>query len=320
MVRGVNGIDTSKIQGKISNVFYTNSANTVLISADKLYLYDLADNNVVSETTRESVLDENYIPVKDGYVMVGLNKQNNSGGGFLSSTTLPGYTVIFYDSSLKKSATINLSDLISDNEMIISDESISISQDGNLITFATGKGLQIYNRAKAQKTMLIDCAKDDNTGRKGISVIEQAAFMSGDKSIIFKAQSLDVPAIPNKQSFDTVGRVNIEGTELSNANMTENDKQTLAMYGLSVFNTRGAVFGSNGGKYYAVSEMTKNGIQVNVYSSSSGAMVYEKLVKEDSRHIERDPEIKILDESKSLIVLLGNRQSDITTIVVFDSF
>jgi hypothetical protein len=66
--------------------------------------------------------------------------------------------------------------------------------------------------------------------------------------------------------------------------------------------------------------MANGKIVVRVYASDTGERICEKEINEDSRHMERDPQIRILGKSKTLIVLLGNRQSDISTIVRFYRF
>jgi hypothetical protein len=341
----------SAIQGKIRNLFYAGSPNTVIISADKLYLYDLAAQKVIAETGKESFNGEAYYPIKNGYVGIGMKMPGGgNGGGLVVNSSAPGYVIQFYDSSLAKGTAISLDTILKSGEMVFSELGVAVSSDGNSIAIASNIGLTLYNVSTKQKTILIDCRIADNTGRKGISMIEQVAFVNGDKSIVFQAQSFDVPPVNGKSSYATYGFIDTNGANLSNAKcdgmtiravipysgftflideyrnpsgkfaVLDNSTNKTTLFSLTTKKESCVAFGSDKGAYFATSEITNSGIVIRVYNAPDGKLAYEKTIQEDARHMERDPEVKILDGSKTLIVLLGNRQSDISTIILCDQF
>jgi hypothetical protein len=312
-------ISFDKIKGKISNVFYGADTNTVIVTADKLYLYDLTEGQVITETAREKCDSEVYRPLKNGYVMIGMTMKRSGGDGLSASSSF-GIEVktVFYDSGLHKLSAIDISGLTASDEMIFSESGVAVSGDGNLIAFATDKGLYVYNVRTSEKSTVIDCRTADTGTRKGIVSVEQVTFMKDEKTLVFSAQSFDVPAIEGNRSFDTVGTVGIDGSNLVNAKVTNSRK--LALHGFVVEESKGAAFGSADSGYYAVTELGSGKLYVRVYDAVSEKLVHEKEIKEDSRHMERDPVVRILDKSKTLIVLLGNRQDDIDTIVLSEQF
>jgi hypothetical protein len=310
-------IDASQIQGKIRGIYYSSLKNMVIVSADSTFLFDLAAGKAATQAELEEAEICAWHNIKDGYAVI---RAKPRVGGNFGLSELPGYALDFLDSGLKKTSSIDLDSLLDDGERIMSEESVSVSQDGRLIAFGTNKGLLSFDRESGNKIKLMDYAADGIAKRKGITIIEQLAFVGDDKAIAFKAQSFSVPAVLGERSFDTVGKIGLDGLNLENEKMAESDEPKLASYGLSVQRPKGAVFGSNGGKYFGVSEMAGEKIDVRVYDASTGAVAFEKVIKENARNMERDPLIRILDESRTLVMLLGNRQDDIETIVLTERF
>jgi hypothetical protein len=341
-------IPSDSVSGKIRNVFYTSSDKYVIISADNLYLYDISSGSVAALTTRETFDVETYFAVSNGYVGIGQREFGGSGG--MAMGTFPSFEVVFYDTSLKKLYTVNLGDVISSNEMIMSEETISVSQDGKKIAYATDRGLSVYNVQTGKKTLLLDFTAADNSARKGIVLMEQIAFVSSDKSIAFKAQSFDVPAVDGKNSFDTFGVINADGSGLSNIKsdkmtvksiiaysdvtlltddyvsytgnimVMNNATQKTTVYSLQTKKESSVVFGSDNGRYFASAVIESGSLHIRVYSMDTGNLVYEKTISADSAHLTRDPVVRVLDGSNTVIILLGNRQKEIDTQFVIDQF
>jgi hypothetical protein len=124
--------------------------------------------------------------------------------------------------------------------------------------------------------------------------------------------------VPDKNAFDTTGKINIDGTGLSNSVGGQSVPYPLS--GIVPGKEKAVVFGSDGGDYTAKASLSSGSVKIVVTSSATGKVVYETTIKEDSSHTERDPVVRILDDAKTIIVLFGNRQADISTIVTFEQF
>jgi hypothetical protein len=181
-------------------------------------------------------------------------------------------------------------------------------------------------------------------------MLEQIEFVNSDKSIVFKAESFDVPPVPDKNSFNTFGIIGVDGSGLSNIKsdrpevraffaysefsifvddyvdytgkimIMNNATKSTNIYNLKTKKESSIVFGSDNGGYFASAVIESGAVHVRVYSTDTGELVHDKTISADSAHLTVDPVVKILDNSKTLIVLLGNRQKDIGTKVVVDNF
>ncbi|GIP35357.1 transcriptional regulator [Paenibacillus sp. J2TS4] len=350
----VSKFKLEKIQGDIKSIHYADG-NKVLISADKLYLYDLSTGDVEAEAPREAFEGENYWVIDNGYVAVGvkINSGNGSGsGGLLTTNEGTAYSAVFYDRKLNNQSEFNFNALL-DSDDILSTDSFSFSSDGNQVAIATLAGLYLYDFKMDKMTTVIDLGSEDRK-RSGLATIEQIGFTNEDKTIAFKAQSLDVPSIPGKPSFDTCGTVNTDGSGLSNRTFDNYICKELTAYnkllflaedftvpsgrilvmetpsGKTKFHTltekseSGFVTGSDSGRYFATSLADKNGTgwKIRVYNTETGKLEAEQLVSSDGKelYMARDPKIKVIDDLRTCIVLLGSTQTDIETKVVVSQF
>lgn len=349
----VSKLKLEKIQGDIKSIHYADG-NKVLISADKLYLYDLGTGNVVAEAPREAFEGENYWVIDSGYVAVGVKiNTGKSNGSMLTTNEGMAYSAVFYDRELNKQSEFHFSSLL-DGDDVLSTDSFSFSSDGNQVAYATLSGLYLYDFSKDKRTTVIDLLSEDYKGRSGLATIEQIGFTNEDKTIAFKAQSLDVPAIPGKPSFDTCGTVNTDGSALSNRTfdnyickeltaynkvlflaedftvpsgkilVMETPGGTTKLHTLTEKGESGFVTGSDSGRYFATSLADKNGTgwKIRVYHTETGKLEAEQLVSSDGKelYMARDPKIKVIDDIRTCIVLLGSTQADIETKVVISQF
>src|SRR5690606_27911623 len=110
----------------------------------------------------------------------------------------------------------DLNQLFESDDTLISLEAISFSSTGTQVAYATYSGLYIYDFENETITKVIDLESADAKKRSGIVTIEQIGFTNENRSLAFKAQSFDIPAKPDKPSYDTCGVVNVDGSGLLN--------------------------------------------------------------------------------------------------------
>jgi hypothetical protein len=339
-------VDWSKVQGKINGI-YPVSGSEMLIFADQITLYDLAAGKTAATASKEALNGVHCWTLDNGYAIAGKKDPQgaNKSSGFSAGGSGPQFCVIFYDASLKNRSELDLSKLLGDKESLMDTGSIAVSPDGNRIAYATMTGLYLYDRQTDMRTTLIDLTPENNKARSGISTIEQVGFTNGGKSVAFKAQSFDVPAVIDKPSFDTIGTINTDGTGLSNRRIdgypikelsaytsrllvaedfTTADGRVMVMdsksedkkiYDLTDKKEGGNICGSDSGRYFASSVATKTGWIVRIYDAETGKLVKEQSISNDGQELygTNDPAVCVSDETRTCFVLLGNKQDSVDT-------
>ncbi|WP_099517046.1 transcriptional regulator [Paenibacillus sp. BIHB 4019] len=345
------------IQGHIRNVHYADEDH-VLISANKLYLYDLDSGRIIAESSDEGI--QSIRRVEDGYVAIQVaadfgNNGSRSGGG--TSGGVLTYSAIFYDPDLVKQSEFNFSSLLKENERIVSPESIAFSADGKRVAYATNNGLYLYDFNMSQQTTLIDLKQAELTDlkeRSGVVAFEQIGFTNGDKDLAFTAQSFDVPPIDGKPSFSTCGTVHLDGSKLTNQKFESYTCRELIDYNEFVFFAEDLDFtipsgkllvmnmpsgktrflsmieagesrfvsGSDRGSYFATTLADQTDWKVRIYDGNTGKLEDEQRISSDGdmRYMAQDPIVKILDERRVYIVLVGAKNPEIQTKVVIGQF
>lgn len=339
-----------KIEGDIKNIHYAHK-NKILITANKQYIYDVGTKNVLLESPRTEAAAERLWTIDSGYAAVREAMVREQGG---SSMTAGGssYKIVFYDDNLKKVSEFDLNSLMEDDEMLMSLQAISFSSNGTRMAYATYTGVYIYDFEKKTKATVLDLSNADTSKRSGIVNIEQVGFTNQDKVIAFKAQSYDVPADPEKASFDTCGYISIDGSGLSNRTFdtytckrltaydhhllfaedpTNASGRTLVMempHGKTKIhsqverNESGNVWGSDRGGYFATSVPDKTGWTIRIYHTETGKLEAEQHISIDGekRYMEHDPVIKVLDDARTCMVLLGAVRDDIQSKMIISRF
>lgn len=323
---------------KIKNVFYSKN-NNVIVCADKLYLYDTQNGAIISESDNKyDIISINA--TNDGYASVATAKvANKDDNGFLTGDDESlSLLCVFYDEKLNVKSTINLND-IADEEQI---SFAAISKDRENIAFTSDKGLSVYNSLTEKSNQIISFS--DTNKVKGLCFIEELFFIDASK-LFFKGGSFSIPIKEGDKSFPTYGMVNVDGSDftnkdIANYSMGENlsvydacaiipeffmkasgrvlkvDTKTgeEVIYNLSSKGEgKDGVFGSDNGKYFATASLN-NGLTVRVYETQNGKQVKEEYITDgNAAYFARVPSIKLLDDSKTCIVLLGERQNGIKT-------
>jgi len=332
------------LQGKIEGI-YPAKGNRVLVIASQMSLYDLTTGEIIATVPKEGLGGVRVIPFDGGYAIIGQAAAQGTTDGLTEAGGAPEIRAVIYDDQLEKQEDIAFSGLMAKGEFLIDTQAVAMAPDGKSIAFATLRGLTLYNRVNKTTTKLIDLAAQEEETRLGISVIEQLGFTNDGYTIAFKAQSFDVPAVLDKPSFDTVGTVNVDGSGLANIKpegyapkeltsypakllvaedfktasgrmmVMESKSKEQKIYNLSAPQEGGNIYGSDNGRYFASSIEGKDGWTVRVYDADSGVMVKEESISNDGQELYgiNDPMLCVLDDTKTCIVLLGQKQPDVET-------
>jgi hypothetical protein len=339
--------DLTQVKDDIGNVHYAGKGN-ILISAENLYLYDVDAEKIIAEVSQEAADNEEIWIVENGYVAIRELFHNHS------TETLEGiahhYKGIFYNHELEVVSEFDMNQLIGEEDFLLSLQEISFSKDGTKMSYATITGLYLYDFETQNKTKLVDLAMDDKKARSNVSVFEQISFIRDDSQIAFKAQTLSTQL--NQPSFDTCGLVDIDGSNLSNRTFGDYTCKQLTAYNdalllaedpvaasgrLMVMTNKtgetmthtlidqeesGTISGSDKGAYFATSTTNNNGFTIRIYQTKDGKLAGEQQVAADAEglYLSHDPVVKVLDDTKTVIILLGSKREDIETKMIISRF
>lgn len=347
----VKQADWSGIQGKITGI-YPAGGSKVLVLADQMSLYDLASDKIVATAKTPKLSAICVQTLNSGYAIVGQSVTKSSSGGFAQDDSSPQFHAAIYDENLLLKSDVEISGLVADGEFLIDTEAIAVSSDGNRIAFATTQGITLYDCSNKKRSKLIDLTVENEKAHLGISGIEQIGFTNNEKSVAFKAQSLDVPAVFNKPSFDTIGTVNIDGKGLTNKKpdgyepkmltcypsrlLVAEDFKTASGHMMVIDNKSGEqkihtlsdkkegenIYGSDTGSYFASSVPSETGWTVRVYDTNSGKLVKKVDISNNGQELYgiNDPMLCVLDDRKTCTVLLGHKQKAVDTKIASFSF
>ncbi|GAC40922.1 hypothetical protein [Paenibacillus popilliae] len=349
--RVVSDLHLEQIAGEINNIYYANG-NQVLIAAAQLYLYDLGTKKIVAQASRPHFKREKIWATKNGYAAVRETQGSGGSGGLFMTKEAPQYHCFFYDANLRPRKAFKLDSLLEGDETMLSVEAIAVAGDGSRVAYATTAGLYLYDWQAKKKKKIIDLAADDASRRFGLVTVEHMGFTDQDKRIAFKAQSFDVPAIPGKASFDTCGIVNTDGSALSNRTFTDYTCRELTAYdqrlllaedfttasgrmlvmetasGKTKLHTlterveSGNIAGSSTGRYFAAPAPSGTGWNIRIYNTDTGAVEAEQFISCQGKelYMANEPIIKVVDESRTCLVLLGSKQAEIESKMVVSQF
>ena len=81
------------------------------------------------------------------------------------------------------------------------------------------------------------------------------------------------------------------------------------------------VFCSEQGKYFATSILGEASVTINIYDTASGKVIHTETGKDkNSTYFQRVPQILILDESGTCIVVLGRGIGEVSTLITTFGF
>lgn len=343
----VSTVKDSAFSGKVSGCYYAGGSR-IIVAADKLYLCDTGKGETIAsaDISMEDLCVQTFT---DGYFVVGQGKAGSSNGSFATSESggINGY-ILNKDFAIQD--TISFSGLLSD-DFIVQITGIAVSQDGKQVAFGGLSGLYLYDvSSRKVRTILnysekgtvgnmqivtmdsltftgnntlvyVGMATDTSTGGEGVSVYGTVSTDSANLTITkkgdYKVDTEEVQKGGNllfmPQSFDKNN-----GTLLM-LDTISNTEKTMSFSSRS--EGKDGVYCSGQGKYVATAILKKNSVTINIYDTTSGKKIHTETVQDsNSTYFMRIPQILILDESGTCIVVLGRGIDEVSTLITTFSF
>ena len=322
--------DPALFGGKLQSCAYAGNG-TLLVLADKLYLYDTGAATVLANT-EAPLRDFEAQAIDGGYVLSGMGD-----GGMMS---------YIYDSSLSLKKEIAVDELLQGDFVVSETGGVAASTDGKKLAFAALGGLYLYDLESGSLTTLLDVAQNAGTASIGISMLNGAAFAQDNSQIVFYGSGNSIPAVDGEDGFSIYGSIAVDGSNLkltkpsayemeeiqssasrlffpqtftqADGTLFWIDRVTGSTNTLS-FSTSGegkdGVYVSEQGNYVATAVLGSN-LTVRVYDVASGALVATEVIENsDPTYFNRIPRIYLLDGAKTAVVVLGGSISEVDTLV-----
>ena len=322
--------DPALFGGKLQSCAYAGNG-TLLVLADKLYLYD---------TGAATVLADTEAPLRD------FEAQAIDGGYVLSGMGDSGMMSYIYDSSLSLKKEIAVNELLQGDFVVSETGGVAASIDGKKLAFAAMGGLYLYDLESGSLTTLLNVAQNAGTASIGISMLNGAAFAQDNSQIVFYGSGNSIPAVDGEDGFSIYGSIAVDGSNLkltkpSAYEMEEIQSSASRLFfpqtftqadgtlfwidrvtgstNMLSFSTSGegkdGVYGSEQGNYVATAVLGSN-LTVRVYDVASGALVATEVIENsDPTYFYRIPRIYLLDGAKTAVVVLGGSISEVDTLV-----
>ena len=343
----VGTVENSAFSGKVRGCYYADG-NRIIVAADKLYLYDTETGQTIAsaDISIEDLCVQSYA---DGYFVVGQGSGGNSNASFAASDSsgINGY-ILNKDFAIQD--TISFSGLLRD-DFVLQTTGVAVSQDGKQIAFGGFQGLYLYDISSREIRTILNysdkgtadnmqivsmdslaftengtlvyagMAADTSIGGDGISVYGTVSTDSGEFTMTKKADyKMDTEEVQKggnllimPQSFDKNN-----GTLLM-LDTASNTEKTMSFSGSS--EGKDGVYCSGQGKYVATSVLGEDSITINIYDTASGKNIHtETLQDSNSTYFLRVPQILILDESGTCIVVLGRGIDEVSTLITTFGF
>ena len=322
--------DPALFGGKLQSCAYAGNG-TLLVLADKLYLYDTGTSSVLA-TAEAPLRDFEAQAIDGGYVLSGMGDS--------------GMMAYIYDSSLSLNKEIAVNELLQGDFVVSETGGVAASTDGKKLAFAAMGGLYLYDLESGILTTLFDVTQNAGTGGIGISMLNGAAFAQDDSQIIFYGNGNTIPAVDGEDGFSIYGSIALDGSglKLTKPSAYEIDEMqssasrlffpqtftqadgTLLWIDRAIGSTstlsfslgsegKNGVYCSEQGNYVATAVLDGN-LTVRVYDVASGERIATEVIENsDPTYFNRIPRIYLLDGAKTAIVVLGGSINDLDTLV-----
>ena len=322
--------DPALFGGKLQSCAYAGNG-TLLVQADKLYLYDTGTATVLA-TAETPSRDFEAQAIDGGYVLSGIGDN--------------GAMAYIYDSSLSLKRKIAVNELLPGDFVVSETGGVAASTDGKKLAFSAMGGLYLYDLESGSLTTLLDLAQNTGTASIGISVLNGAAFAQDNSQIVFYGSGNSIPAVNGEDSFSIYGSIAVDGSGLkltkpsayemeeiqirasrlffpqtftqANGTLLWIDRATGSANTLS-FSTNGegkdGVYSSEHGNYVATAVLDGS-LTVRVYDVASGELIATEVIENSNpTYLNRIPRIYLLDGAKTAVVVLGGSIIEVDTLV-----
>lgn len=343
----IGTVNGSAFSGKVSGCYYADG-NRIIVAADKLYLYDTGKSEIIASA--DIFLNELCVqPYSDGYFIVGEENNSGSTGSFATAQSGNGVKGYLLNKDFVVENTISFRGLLKDDS-VLQMASVAISQDGKQIAFGGLQGLYLYDTFSQKVYTILNYSENGRANNMEIVTIDSLTF-TGDKTLTYVGMGISSNGGDGVSVYGTVStdnanliitqkadyEVDVEEVQkggnllvmpqsfnknngtLLMLDTASNTEKKITFSGSS--EGKDGVFCSEQGKYVATSILGETSVTINIYDTASGKVIHTETVKDNnSTYFHRVPQILILDESGTCIVVLGRGISEVSTLITTFGF
>ena len=334
-------ISSSMFSGKVTGCYYADKQN-VIVAADKLYLYDMQKEEIRANADI-SLDDMNVQPFSDGWFLSG-QMTRSSTASFLTAENGGGMMGYLLNKDFSIMKTIIFSELL-ENDFVLSPASIALSNNGEQLVLGGLQGLYLYDVKTDEIKQILNYSENATANNMRILTMDSFLFMEQDKILLYVGQGVFANGGDGQDGFSVYGTFAVDGSNLSitkNATYTVNEVQkggniivlTQSMNkndGTCLFldtetgnetrlefenNSEGkdGVFCSEQGEYIATAVLDEGSLTIYIYNTVSGEQIHTETIEDSNNlYFKRIPQILILDEYKTCIVLMGRGMEEVST-------
>ncbi len=342
-------VKDSAFSGKIGGCYYADG-NRIIVEADKLYLYDTGKNEIIAsaDISMEDLCVQTYA---DGYFIVG--QRSGSGGSnnaFATSENSDGINGYILNQDFAIQDTISFSGLLGD-DFILQTTGVAISEDGKQIVFGGLQGLYLYDTSSRKVRTILNYSEEGTADNMQIVAMNSLIF-TGNNTLVYAGMATDTPR--GGDGISVYGTVSTDSANLTITKKADYKIDTAEMQKggnllimpqsfdknngtllildtasntekMMSFSSRSegkdGVYCSGQGKYVATSVLGENSVSIHIYDTASGKSIHTETIQDSNgTYFLRIPQILILDETGTCIVLLGRGIDEVSTLITTFDF
>ncbi len=344
----VSGFKDSAFSGKVSGCYYAGGSR-IIVAADQLYLYDTGKGKTIAsaDISMEDLCVQTFT---DGYFVVGQGKAGGGSNGSFATSESGGINGYILNKDFAIQDTISFSGLLSD-DFIVQITGIAVSQDGKQVAFGGLQGLYLYDISSRKVRTILNYSEEGTAGNMQIVTMDSLTF-TGNNTLVYVGMATDTSiggdgvSVYGTVSTDSANltitkkgdyKVDTEevqkgGNLLIMPQSFDKNNGTLLMLD-TISNTektmsfssrsegKDGVYCSGQGKYVATAILEESSVTINIYDTASGKNIHTETVQDsNSTYFLRVPQILILDESGTCIVVLGRGIDEVSTLITTFGF
>ena len=347
-IMAVSRFKDSAFSGKVSGCYYADGSR-IIVAADQLYLYDMGKGETIASADI-SMGDLCVQTFTDGYFIVGQGKAGGGSNGSFAASESGGINGYILNKDFAVQDTISFSGLLSD-DFIVQITGIAISQDGKQVAFGGLQGLYLYDISSRKVRTILNYSEEGTAGNMQIATMDSLTF-TGNNTLVYVGMATDTSiggdgvSVYGTVSTDSANltitkkgdyKVDTEevqkgGNLLIMPQSFDKNNGTLLMLD-TISNTentmsfssrsegKDGVYCSGQGKYVATAILEESSVTINIYDTASGKSIHTETVQDsNSTYFLRVPQILILDESGTCIVVLGRGIDEVSTLITTFGF
>ena len=347
-IMAVSTVKDSAFSGKVRGCYYAGGSR-IIVAADQLYLYDTGKGKTIAsaDISMEDLCVQTFT---DGYFVVGQGKAGGGSNGSFATSESGGINGYILNKDFAVQDTISFSGLLSD-DFIVQITGIAISQDGKQVAFGGLQGLYLYDVSSRKVRTLLNYSEEGTAGNMQIVTMDSLTF-TGNNTLVYAGMATDTSiggdgvSVYGTVSTDSANltitkkgdyKVDTEevqkgGNLLIMPQSFDKNNGTLLMLD-TISNTentmsfssrsegKDGVYCSGQGKYVATAILEESSVTINIYDTASGKRIHTETVQDsNSTYFLRIPQILILDESGTCIVVLGRGIDEVSTLITTFGF